>query len=99
MELMHLVSRQFASTGTAYNTDRICTRQKSYKTVHVYKTFNKIANFGMLIAPKCVWQAPRSAGGNYSAPQISYTLLGGDEGGKEKERVGNKQGGKGEVKE
>jgi len=90
MELMHLVSRQFASTGTAYNTDRICTRGKKVikllheRLVHVYKTFNKIANFGMLIAPKCVWQAPRSAGGNYSAPQISYTLLGGDEGGKGK---------------
>ena len=33
MELMHLLSRQFVPTGTAYNTDRIFTPEKSYETV------------------------------------------------------------------
>jgi len=50
----------------------------------VYKTFNKIANFGMLIAPKMRLAGAQIRRGNYSAPQISYKLLGGDEGGKGK---------------
>ena len=59
------------------------------RLVHVGVTFNRFAEFGLCIAPKCVWQpgSARTRWGSYSAPPGSLSVIRG-RGGREGEGKG-----------